>query len=89
MHAVGEEGIAARDIAEVIGRQLDIPVTSITPEDAAAHFGWIGAFFGLDIPASSGLTQQELGWTPTHPGLLQDLEAGYYTRTAAPGKRTR
>ena len=83
VHAVGEEGIAARDIAEVIGRQLAIPVTSVTPEDAAEHFGWIGAFYGLDIPASSVLTQQVLGWTPTHPGLLQDLEAGYYTRTAA------
>jgi nucleoside-diphosphate-sugar epimerase len=79
VHAVGEEAVRARDIAEVIGRLLDVPVGSVAPEDAAAHFGWIGAFFGLDVPASSALTQQRLGWTPTHPGLLADLAAGCYT----------
>lgn len=83
VHGVGEEGIPAREIADVIGRGLDVPVTSVAPEDVAAHFGWIGAFFGLDIPASSTLTQQMLGWTPTHPGLLEDLEAGHYFRPAS------
>jgi nucleoside-diphosphate-sugar epimerase len=81
VHAVGEEGIPARDIAEVIGRHLGLPITSVAPEESAAHFGWIGAFFGLDIPASSVHTQQLLGWSPTHPGLLHDLEAGYYFRS--------
>lgn len=79
-HAVGEEGISAKQIAEAIGAQLDLPVVSIAAEDSAEHFGWIGRFFGLDIPASSALTQQRLGWTPTHQGLLADIAAGYYTR---------
>jgi nucleoside-diphosphate-sugar epimerase len=79
VHAVAEEGVRTRDIAEAIGRGLDVPVVSVAPEDAAAHFGWIGAFFGLDVPASSALTRQRLGWAPTCPGLLADLEAGYYT----------
>lgn len=79
VHAVGEEGIPARDIAEAIGRRLDVPVVSVAPEEAAEHFGWIGSFFALDVPASSALTRERLGWTPTHPGLLADLEAGYYT----------
>ena len=80
VHAVGEEAITGRQIAEAIGRGLGIPIESIAAEDAPAHFGWIGAFFGLDIPASSVITQQQLGWTPTHATLLDDLEAGYYTR---------
>lgn len=79
VHAVGEEGIATRDIAETIGRGLGIPSASIDPEQAAEHFGWIGRFFALDTPASSALTRELLGWTPTHPGLLDDLAAGYYT----------
>jgi nucleoside-diphosphate-sugar epimerase len=78
VHGVAEEGVPARTIAEAIGRQLDIPVVSVAPEDVAAHFGWIGAFFALDMPASSTLTQRRLGWTPTHPGLIEDLEAGHY-----------
>ena len=80
VHAVAEEGIPARDIAAAIGRRLDVPAVSVAPEDAAEHFGWIGSFFALDVPASSALTREQLGWTPTHPGLLADLEAGYYTR---------
>jgi nucleoside-diphosphate-sugar epimerase len=83
VHGVGEEGIPARRIAEVIGSRLHIPVTSVAPDDIASQFGWIGAFFGLDIPASSTLTQEMLGWTPAHPGLLEDLEAGYYFRPAS------
>ena len=82
VHAVGEEGIAARDIAEVIGRQLDVPVVSVEPEKADEHFGWIGTFFARDIPASSTITQELLVWTPTRPGLLADLESGSYFRSA-------
>lgn len=80
VHAVAEEGIPTRDIADVIGRHLELPVTSIAPEDAASHFGWIGGFFSLDSPASSALTRELLDWTPTHPGLIEDLEARYYFR---------
>lgn len=83
VHGVGEEGIPARRIAEVIGSRLHIPVTSVSPDDIASQFGWIGAVFGLDIPASSTLTQQMLGWTPAHPGLLEDIEAGYYFHPAS------
>jgi nucleoside-diphosphate-sugar epimerase len=78
LHAVAEEGVPTREIAEAIGRGLDVPVTSIAPQDAAAHFGWIGAFFAFDIPASSTLTQELLGWTPSGPTLIQDLDAGAY-----------
>jgi nucleoside-diphosphate-sugar epimerase len=80
-HAVAEEGIAFRDIAEVIGRRLNIPVVSKSPEEAANHFGWIGAFAGIDCPASSKLTQERLGWRPAHPTLLTDLERGSYFNT--------
>lgn len=79
VHAVAEEGVPARAIAEAIGRGLGIPAVSVPAEDAAGHFGWIGAFFGLDIPASSALTRERLGWTPTGPELLADLDAGHYT----------
>jgi nucleoside-diphosphate-sugar epimerase len=78
-HAVAEEGIAFRDIAEVIGRRLNIPVVTKSPEEAANHFGWLAAFAGLDCPASSKLTQERLGWRPgQQPGLIQDLEQGSY-----------
>ena len=83
MHAVGEEGIAARDIAEAIGRGAGVPVASIAPEDVEAHFGWIGAFFRLDIPASSTLTQERFDWRPTGPTLIDDLAAGHYFDRAA------
>lgn len=73
-HAVGEEGVPLRDIAEVIGRGLKTPVVSLSPEEAAVHFGWLGMFVGRDVPASSALTQQRLGWHPTGPGLIADLE---------------
>jgi nucleoside-diphosphate-sugar epimerase len=84
VHGVGEEGIPAREIAEAIGRGLDVPVVSVAPDDVAAHFGWIGAFFSLDMPASSAFTQNLLGWTPTHPRLIDDLAAGYYTSNSGP-----
>src|SRR5271168_2116292 len=77
-HAVGEEGVLCRDIAEVIGRGLKIPVVSMSPEEAAAHFGWLGHFAGLDMPASSAQTQERLGWHPTGPGLIADLERMRY-----------
>jgi nucleoside-diphosphate-sugar epimerase len=78
LHAVGDEGVPTREIAEVIGRHLDIPVVSIAPEEAGEHFGWLGRFFGMDIPASSALTRELLGWEPRQPGLVEDLEAGHY-----------
>jgi len=81
VHATAEPGVAARDIAAAIGRGLDLPVRSVAAEDAAQHFGWLGRFFAADVPASSEVTQRVLGWTPTHPGLLDDLDAGYYFAT--------
>jgi len=73
-HAVAEEGVRVRDIAEVIGRRLNIPVVSKSPEEAATHFGWLGVFAGLDCPASSALTQERLGWRPVETTMLSDLE---------------
>ncbi|MEC5148367.1 3-beta hydroxysteroid dehydrogenase [Cryobacterium sp. GrIS_2_6] len=78
MHGVSEEGISALEIATAIGESRGIPTVSISPEDAAAHFGWIGMFFGLDVPTSSARTQDLLGWTPTHPGLVADIKSGFY-----------
>lgn len=84
LHAVGEEGIPVREIAEVIGRQLGLPVVAIPPEDLAGHFGFLGAFFALDCPASSALSQHLLRWHPAQPGLIADLEQGhYFERTPA------
>jgi nucleoside-diphosphate-sugar epimerase len=77
-HAVAEEGVPVRDIAEVVGRGLKVPVISMSPEEAAAHFGWLAMFAGLDLPASSARTQQRLGWHPTGPGLIADLERMTY-----------
>jgi len=74
-HAVAEEGVTAREIAEAIGRGLKIPVVSLSPEEAAGHFGWLGFFAGIDMPASSALTQQRLGWRPTQKaGMIEDLD---------------
>nr|WP_274637016.1 SDR family oxidoreductase [Microbacterium bovistercoris] len=83
VHAVGDEGVPTRAIAEAIGRGLGVPTVSIPAEDAADHFGWLGAIFALDIPASSAITQSLLHWTPTHPGLIEDLDAGHYFRAAS------
>jgi nucleoside-diphosphate-sugar epimerase len=77
-HGVGEEGIPFRDIAGVIARRLNVPVVSKTPEQAAEHFGWFAHFAALNAPASSERTQNELGWRPTHVGLIADLERGSY-----------
>lgn len=79
LHAVAEGDVPTRAIAEAIGHALDVPVTSIAPENVQAHFGWIGGFFGMDVPASSTRTQESLGWTPTGPTLLHDLAAGSYS----------
>lgn len=73
-HAVAEEGVPVRDMAETIGQGLKVPVVSIAPEEAAGHFGWLGRFSGWDMPASSAQTRKQLGWNPTGPGLIQDLE---------------
>lgn len=74
-HAVAEEGVPAREIAEAIGRGLKIPAVSMSPEEAAGHFGWLGMFVGMDMPASSALTQQRLDWHPMQTaGMIEDLE---------------
>jgi nucleoside-diphosphate-sugar epimerase len=77
-HAVAEEGISAREIAEIIGRGLKLPVRSLSLEEVPAHFGWLGMFAGLDMPASGAWTQERLGWHPTGPGLIADLERMRY-----------
>jgi nucleoside-diphosphate-sugar epimerase len=82
-HGVGDEGIPTREIAEVIGRRLNVPVVSKSSEEAADHFGWIARFFAMDGPASSAATQQRLGWRPVQPGLIADLNAGHYFEHAA------
>ena len=71
---------ATQEIAEAIGRALGVPTQSIDPSQAAAHFGFLAMFFALDVPASSELTRATYDWRPTHPGLLDDLNAGHYTR---------
>lgn len=77
-HAVGEEGVPLREIAEAIGRGLKVPVVSKSPEEAVAHFGWLGTFAGIDIPTSSALTQERLGWRLTdQPGMIADLDRAY------------
>jgi nucleoside-diphosphate-sugar epimerase len=78
LHAVGDEGVQIRDIAEVIGRHLDVPVASVAPEDAPQHFTWLAGFLAIDSPASSTLTRELLGWHPAQPGLLEDLDKGHY-----------
>src|SRR5580700_2740506 len=82
-HGVADEGVPTREIAEVIGRHLNVPVVSKSREEAADHFGWIAHFFGLDAPASSAQTQERLGWRPVQPGLIADLNAEHYFEHAA------
>ena len=79
-HAVDEEGVSMKAIAEALGRGLKVPVLSIKPEEAEAHFGWLARFAGHDMPASSALTQQKLNWKPTGPGLIADLDGMDYTQ---------
>ncbi len=77
-HAVAEEGVSLRQIAEVLGRGLDLPVKSLSPDDAKEHFGWMIMFAGMDLWASGAKTQERLDWHPTGPGLIADLEAMRY-----------
>ena len=77
-HAVGDEGVPTREIAAAIGRRLDLPTASKTQEEASGHFGWLGMFFGMDMAGSSAITQAALGWKPTSPGLLADIEGPAY-----------
>ncbi|MDP9116010.1 MAG: SDR family oxidoreductase [Actinomycetota bacterium] len=78
LHAVDEQGVPTRDIAEAIGRSLGVAAQSIPTARVAEHFGWIGGFFAMDAAASNAATRALLGWTPTRPGLLDDLNAGLY-----------
>jgi len=78
LHAVADEGVPLRTVAELIGRHLDLPVASVSPEDAGEHFSWMAGFLAIDSPASSALTRDLLGWQPTHPGLVEDLDKGHY-----------
>jgi nucleoside-diphosphate-sugar epimerase len=80
LHAVAEEGIPIRTIAEVIGKQLAIPVASIPADEVNDYFSFMAHFISLDSPASSEMTRKLLGWIPTHPGLIEDLEKGYYSK---------
>jgi nucleoside-diphosphate-sugar epimerase len=78
-HAVAEEGVPVRDIAEVIGKDLKVPVVALSPKEAAGHFGWLAPFAAWDMPASSEQTQKRLGWRPTGPGLIADLKQMRYS----------
>jgi nucleoside-diphosphate-sugar epimerase len=84
-HGIGDEGIPVRDIAEVIGRRLSLPVIAKSPADAAEHFGWLANLFAMDSPASSVQTQKQLGWRPTHPSLIVDMEESNYFEVAEEG----
>jgi nucleoside-diphosphate-sugar epimerase len=78
LHGVDDEGVPFRDIAEVIGRHLNLPVTALSPGEAQGHFGLFALFASMDAPASSVLTRKQLGWDPTHPALIPDLDQGHY-----------
>ena len=82
-NAVAEEGIAARDIAEVVAAGLGLPLVSLSPEEATEHFGWLGMFAGVDMPASSTWTRRHLGWDPTGPALIDDLKQMDYSVLAS------
>ncbi|GAB3159983.1 SDR family oxidoreductase [Amycolatopsis stemonae] len=79
LHAVAEEGVPTREIAEAIGRAFDLPVASIPAADVQSHFGWLGGFFAMNLAATSTGTQELLGWTPAGPTLVEDLDAGAYS----------
>lgn len=78
LHACDEEGTPMRELAEIIGRHLDVPVRSVPADEAMDHFGFLGRFVGADMAASSALTRELLGWEPTGPSLPDDLDAGHY-----------
>ena len=81
LHAVAEQGVTTKQIAEAIGRAFDLPVTSISSDDLGGHFGWIGRFFGMDLSATSDTTRALLDWTPTGPTLIEDIDGGAYAHT--------
>jgi nucleoside-diphosphate-sugar epimerase len=80
LHAVGDEGVAFREIADVMGRHLGLPSASVPPADAGEHFAPLGHFAGMDIPATAIVTRKLLAWEPTGPGLLEDLDQDHYYR---------
>lgn len=80
-HGVADEGVPFREIAQVIGRHLNVPVVSKSPEEAAAHFGWLAHFVVIDCPASSAKTQKQLGWKPRQAGIIADLDEEHYFET--------
>jgi nucleoside-diphosphate-sugar epimerase len=82
LHAVGDEGVPFRAIAEAIGRGLGVPTTSVAPENAIAHFGPLGLFAGMDFPATAAITRELVDWKVTGPSLIEDLDAGHYFRQA-------
>jgi len=79
LHAVAEEGVPTKVIAEAIGRAFGLPVASVDPDDVAAHYGWIGGFFAMDLAATSAATRELLGWEPSGPTLIEDLDGGAYS----------
>jgi nucleoside-diphosphate-sugar epimerase len=83
LHAGADEGVPIRHIAEVIGRHLGVPVAGVSPQDAGQHFTWLAGFLATDSPASSALTRELLGWQPTQPGLIEDLDKGHYFHSPA------
>jgi nucleoside-diphosphate-sugar epimerase len=80
LHAVADEGVPLADIAATIGRNLGLPVRSISPDEAEGYFGFLGSFAQMDNPATAVITRELLGWNPTHPGLIADLNEGHYFR---------
>jgi nucleoside-diphosphate-sugar epimerase len=84
LHAVADEGVPLRDVAAVIGRHLELPLVSVSAEDAGEHFGFLAGFLGIDSPASSELTRRLLGWEPAQLGLIDDLDQGHYFEIPQP-----
>lgn len=82
LHAVADEGVPVREIAGVIGSRLGVPIVSLPVEEVSDHFSWLGVFFSQDLPVSSALTRQWLGWHPVQPGLLADLDQDHYFKNA-------
>jgi nucleoside-diphosphate-sugar epimerase len=82
LHAVADEGVPIREVAEVIGRHLELPVSGVSSEDAFGHFGWLGPIVAMDAPASGEFTRELLAWEPTQPGLIADLDEGHYFQTS-------
>jgi len=78
LHAVGDEGVPIREVAEIFAAHLDVPAVSVTPGQAADYVGFLGSFWGFDGPASAQVTRDLLGWQPTRPGLIADLKEGHY-----------